>query len=70
MVSNPEDFCDDAMLRGYRRNEQLIDLECIPEDVSNEILEQYSKEPADRSNLFNYFVKHNLKLLMENIQEF
>ena len=70
MVSDPEDFCDDAMLRGYRRNEQLIDLECIPEDVSKEILDQYSKEPADRSNLFNYFVKHNLKLLMENIQEF
>ena len=70
MVSNPEDFCDDAMLRGYRRNEQLIDLECIPEDVSKEILDQYSKEAASRSKLFNYFVKHNLKLLMENIQEF
>jgi hypothetical protein len=70
MVSNPEDFCDDAMLRGYRRNEQLIDLECIPDDVSKEILDQYSKEAADRSKLFNYFVNHNLKLLMENIQEF
>lgn len=70
MVSNPEDFCDDAMLRGYRRNEQLIDLECIPDDVSKEILDQYSKEAADRSKLFNYFVKNNLKLLMENIQEF
>ena len=48
----------------------MIDLECIPEDVSKEILEQYSKESVDRSKLFNYFVKHNLKQLMENIQEF
>jgi len=69
---DPKDFCtDDNMLHGYHRNKQLIDLSCIPEDLQDEILEQYgSSESGDRSKIFNYFIKHRMKLLMEHIQEF
>ena len=72
MEHDPEDFCSsDEMLRGYKRNECLIDLEFIPDDLRQEILVQYNNAVSgDRSKLFNYFVKHRLKILMENIQEF
>ena len=70
LENDPKDFSD-QMLRGYRRNEQLIDLEFIPNDLQEEVLSQHrSACSGDRSKLFNYFVKHKLKNLMENIQEF
>jgi hypothetical protein len=72
LTSSPEDFCSsDQMTRGYKRNEHLIDLEFVPDELRQEILSQYKNANAgDRSKLFNYFVKHKLKILMENIQEF
>ena len=71
MTLDPEDWNDSDRLRGYRRNEQLIDLEFVPEDLKEQIMLQYaSAEHGDRSKLFNYFVKYKLKNLMEDIQEF
>jgi len=71
MASDPEDWNDSNRLRGYRRNEQLIDLEFVPKELRTEILSQYnSAVSGDRSKLFNYFVKYKLKILMESIQEF
>ncbi len=71
MASDPDDWNDSNQLRGYRRNEQLIDLEFVPQDLKEEILSQYTNAVSgDRSKLFNYFVKFKLKNLMEDIQEF
>jgi hypothetical protein len=71
MASDPDDWNDSNQLRGYRRNEQLIDLEFVPQDLKEEILSQYNNAVSgDRSKLFNYFVKFKLKNLMEDIQEF
>jgi hypothetical protein len=71
MASDPNDWNDSNQLRGYRRNEQLIDLEFVPQDLKEEILSQYTNAVSgDRSKLFNYFVKFKLKNLMEDIQEF
>tara|TARA_R110000824_G_scaffold49838_10_gene139669 strand:+ start:8337 stop:9185 length:849 start_codon:yes stop_codon:yes gene_type:complete len=71
MGSEPETFCNEDMLRGYQRNRQLIDLEYIPEDLENEIIQEYSQEDKqDRSKLFNYFVKNKMMQLMDHIQEF
>ena len=71
MNSEPEAFCNEEMLRGYQRNRQLIDLECIPEDLENQILNEYTQEDKqDRSKLFNYFVKNKMMQLMDHIQEF
>tara|TARA_B100000131_G_C18120089_1_gene612595 strand:- start:2766 stop:3638 length:873 start_codon:yes stop_codon:yes gene_type:complete len=70
-AKQPEDFCDERMLRGFRRNQQLVDLDYIPKDIQENILEEYNKyECNSRSLLLNYFVKNKLKNLMENIQEF
>lgn len=68
---NPEEFCDDNMLRGYRRNQQLVDLTYIPFDIQANILAEYkAQEGKDRKNLFNYFIEKKLKNLIESINEF
>ena len=68
---DPENFCEGEMLRNYKRNEMLIDLTYIPENLQDQIMASYQSQPINgRSKLFNYFVKHKLKNLMENISEF
>lgn len=67
----PAEIFDENQLRNYRRNERLIDLEDIPQDISGQIMEVYElQEGKTRSCLFDYFIKHKLKNLMENITEF
>lgn len=67
----PEQFGDETMLRNYKRNQQLIDLSFIPQEVKQRVINEYDAQSGkDRSKLFNYFVTHKLKNLMENINEF
>lgn len=67
----PEEFCDERMLRGYRRNQQLVDLTFIPQNVQDNILTEYEAQGGkDRKNLFNYFIEKKLKNLIESINEF
>jgi hypothetical protein len=67
----PEMFCDDNMLRNYRRNEQLVDLEMVPQEIATQIMEQYlGYEVPKKSGLLNYFIKNKLKNLMDSIGEF
>ena len=57
--------------RNFIRNKQLIDLSMIPDNIKKEVNNKYNGETGkNRSKLFNYFIEHNLKLLMENIGEF
>ena len=68
---NPEDFCDANMLRNYRRNETLVDLSFVPEEMESEILDEYNKQPiGDMSKVFDYFIKNRMILLMEEIHDF
>jgi 5'-3' exonuclease len=58
-------------LNNFKRNERLIDLHMIPEELMNSILEKYHSEankPKDK--LAEYFSKFKLKTLTENIGEF
>ena len=67
----PEEFCDERMLRGYRRNQQLVDLTFIPQNIQDDILVEYEAQGGkDRKNLFNYFIEKKLKNLIESINEF
>ena len=67
----PEEFCDERMLRGYRRNQQLVDLTFIPQNIQDNILTEYEAQAGkDRKNLFNYFIEKKLKNLIESINEF
>lgn len=70
-IKNPREEFKDELLRNWIRNEELIDLTYIPQEIQNKIQSEYEKEGGkDRSKLFNYFVTHKLKLLMESINEF
>ena len=67
----PEDFCNDMMLRNYKRNEALVNLDMIPLHIQDEINKTYDNYVIpERKGLLNYFIKHRLKNLMENIGEF
>ena len=68
---DPKDFCDEKMLRGYLRNQRLVDLNFIPPDIKKEVLVQYEQLAGKgRDKLFNYFIERRLKLLLESINEF
>ena len=67
----PEQFCNDEMMRNYQRNFNLINLDCIPEPLEEKILDEFDgASSGDRSQLLNYFVKNRLKELMTNIGDF
>jgi hypothetical protein len=70
-------YNDGAMLldrnadRNYMRNKMMVDLSMVPDNIQTEVLNKYTNEQGkDKSKLFNYFIEHKLKLLMENIGEF
>ena len=55
----------------YERNKKLIDLSQIPEHIEKNIINTYKDyKVKDRSLLLNYFMKHKLKSLIENINDF
>lgn len=67
----PSEFCDDTMLRNYKRNQQLVDFEFIPEGIRSAILAEYDAQSGKRRDkLFNYFIQNKLKNLIEVIGDF
>jgi len=58
-----------AEKEGWIRNRTLVDLAFTPDEIRKEVLEQFNNVPQKKS-LFNYFVQHKLKNLMEHISEF
>ena len=71
LQQEPEDFCNNGMMNGWNRNQEVIDFEFIPPPMILEILEQYKTQVTpSRSGLLNYFVKHRLKMLIEHIGDF
>ena len=61
----------DTWIRNWQRNETLIDLSKIPQDVQVRILEEFDTvEVGERSNLLTYFTQNKLNSLMNDIQEF
>lgn len=69
----PNQFCDQTMLRNYKRNQQLIDLSLTPDWVRDNVMREFQSQegkPNNRQHLFNYFIKFKLKGLMESINDF
>lgn len=70
-LMRPEDYCQGEMLRNYHRNKMMVDLDCIPESLQDQILSAYNEyQRNSRSKIFNYFVQHRLRQLTEAISEF
>lgn len=68
----PEEFCtNDTMLRGYKRNQMLVDLDYVPETLQAQIVTEYENVKTNsKQKMFNYFIENRLKNLMEVIDEF
>ena len=66
-------FCNTKeKLDNYERNKTLIDLECIPNDLRSQILNEFtSLNSNDKTKLsVDYFVEHKLVSLMNNLEDF
>lgn len=69
-ITEPEKMDEETRLR-YNRNKKMIDLSQIPQELKDQILEEYNKDKEiGREHLFNYFVKKKLKNLITDIQDF
>ena len=59
------------LYENYIRNKKLIDFSMIPEKLQTAIMEDFASQSyKGREKLFNYFIQHKLKNLMEHISEF
>ena len=68
---DPTEFCDEKMLRGWKRNQQLVDLSHTPQDIKQKIVDQYDTyEYNQRDKLLNYFIQNKLRNLIEHIGDF
>ena len=62
---------NDNVIRNYERNKTLIDLECIPSEISANIKTTFQEaKHGDKSKLLTYFIENRLKELTDSIGDF
>jgi len=66
------EFCTtDVMLRGYKRNQTLVDFDYIPGDIQEKIVDAFDNtKAATKEKMLNYFIDKNLKVMIESISDF
>ena len=70
-ITKPREQLEGEQLRNWIRNEELIDLTFIPQDIQDKILACYNQQAGKkRDKIFNYFITYKLTSLMESINEF
>jgi len=71
MAENYSDWTDDVAKTGFSRNQVLIDLRNIPDEIKTKILNSYEETvPASKGKILDYFIANKLKNLMDVIEEF
>lgn len=71
ILSSDSKVIPEEIMRNWQRNRMLIDLSMIPSNIRQNIMDEYhSQANKSRSKLFNYFVEHKMKLLIESIGDF
>jgi 5'-3' exonuclease len=70
--SDPKDFCTtDIMMRGYKRNQMLVDLDYIPDNLKEHIVSAYENtKSGTRQSMLNYFIDKRLRNLIDVLDEF
>jgi hypothetical protein len=62
---------DSETYRNYQRNELLIDLSKIPQDIKEQIINTYeTQDMAPRARILDYLIKKRCNLLVESVSEF
>lgn len=71
LLKSDFDSLPEDIRRNWIRNRMLIDLRAIPNHIQEAVCNEYQAQ-ADkpRDKMFNYFIQHKMKLLMEHIGEF
>jgi hypothetical protein len=67
------DACEnDQQRRNWDRNNQLINFDAIPQEISQQIIDRYvnSKPKGDKMSIYNYLIKHQCRLLLDEIEQF
>ena len=72
LSQDAETFCtNDTMLRGFKRNQTLVDFDYIPNEIQQKIVEAFdNSKPATKQKMLDYFIKKNLKAMIESIGDF
>jgi hypothetical protein len=71
MNQSPKEFCNEEMYRNYIRNEILIDLTKIPQNLQDEILHKYEDTKSKtKQDFMNYMIANRLKNLLEVLDDF
>ena len=72
LSQDAETFCtNDTMLRGFKRNQTLVDFDYIPNEIQTKIVEAFEgSKPATKQKMLDYFIKKNLKAMIESIGDF
>ena len=71
--NDPQDFCNEYHYRNYQRNQRLIDFDFIPDELQNDIYNEYQEAEitvANRSKILPYLINNDLKELIGKIEEF
>lgn len=55
----------DEIKRRYEMNKTLIDLNCIPQDLQDKIIEEFVKIESNKGTIFDYLVKHKLTQILK-----
>jgi len=71
VLSMKENLSEFTSSENWKRNQQMIDFNYIPDDIREKIIVEFDKEPrGKRNNILNYFISNKLKNLMQHIEEF
>jgi hypothetical protein len=72
LTQAPEEFCvNDTMLRGFKRNQMLVDMDYIPENIREQIITAYdTAQVGSKQKLMTYFIEKRLTNLLEGLQDF
>lgn len=61
----------EELRRNWTRNRMLIDLRAIPPGIQAAVATEFDLQAnKPRNKMFNYFIQHKMKILMESINEF
>lgn len=62
----------DEERRNWHRNSTLVDFKFIPEDVQQQIVNEYlnNKPTGNRMSIMNYLIENRCRLLLDEIEEF
>ena len=61
----------EEVYRNYQRNKKLIDLSEIPEDIQQDVINNYdNQKPAMKMKVLNYLIKKRCNNLIEVVEEF